>query len=172
MADGSLAISSAVEKAYPMAKRLMCWAHLLRNFKLRVNALNETTRNGILGDLQLLQYSRTEEEFDNAISFLSIRWPDDLYRYFVETWISSGLKHFYEGASPFPSSNNGLEAHNKQIKSVHTRYKRRELSQFLPKAMDIVDHWSKTIDVNNHSNLIIIIILVSTKAGEVFREDM
>jgi transposase-like protein len=147
LADGAGAISAAVRDVFPSARRLMCWAHVFRNVQTRLNSFQKEIRQNILEDLGNLQMATNESEFDMAVQFLQQQWPESFYRYFSDTYLTSELKYFFEGASCHISTNNGLESQNKQIKRVHMLYKRAPLSKFLEKALDIVNHWSMTVEV-------------------------
>lgn len=83
-----------------------------------------------------------------------IKWRDvyEIYEfadYFYKTWISSPVNGWFEGYSAFASTNNGLEAYNKNLKQVHTLRRRLKFDQFVKLAPDIVEHWSKTNEVKN-----------------------
>jgi transposase-like protein len=152
LGDGAHAISAAASEVFPNARRLMCWAHVFRKIQARLNSFSEDIRRRVLDDLCMLQLAINELEFDRATKFLGHKWPQIFFSYFFETWINSGLKFFFEGASSHLSTNNGLESTNKQIKKVHMLYKRAPLSKFFEKALDIVDHWTKTVKVCICSN--------------------
>lgn len=74
---------------------------------------------------------------------------DDFANYFESTWINSDVSNWYEGASEYISTNNGLEATNKVLKDTHTLRKKQPFAEFMQTLKDIVDHWSKTAVVSN-----------------------
>lgn len=84
--------------------------------------------------------------------FMITKWNEkfnaaDFATYFSNVWIYSPLNGWFEGFSPFCSTNNGLEAYNKNLKQVHTLRRRLKFAEFFRLAPDIIEHWSKTNEV-------------------------
>lgn len=99
----------------------------------------------IVGYLDKLQLSQNDEIF-NASSRLFLRkWEKistDLTAYFKKEWITS-RKNWHEGyRHKTPSTNNGQESHNKNIKDEHTLRERLDLSQFRVILFSMIEQWS------------------------------
>ncbi|KAI1723845.1 hypothetical protein DdX_04022 [Ditylenchus destructor] len=80
-----------------------------------------------------------------------VRWPIDneigekvssFATYFLNTWIDSPLKNWFEGASPVISNNSGLESANKNLKDRHVFRRQTPFSQFVEAAEKIPAEWS------------------------------
>ncbi|KAI1703755.1 hypothetical protein DdX_14694 [Ditylenchus destructor] len=79
------------------------------------------------------------------------RWPIDneigekvssFATYFLNTWIDSPLKYWFEGASPVISNNSGLESANKNLKDRHVFRRQKPFTQFVEAAEKIPAEWS------------------------------
>ena len=68
----------------------------------------------------------------------------DLADYMAKTWIHCTENGWYEGASNYVASNNGLESINKTIKTTHVLRKKMKFNEFTKCGPDIVNHWSVT----------------------------
>ncbi|KAI1728862.1 hypothetical protein DdX_01066 [Ditylenchus destructor] len=62
--------------------------------------------------------------------------------YFLNTWIDSPLKYWFEGASPVISNNSGLESANKNLKDRHVFRRQTPFTQFVEAAEKIPAEWS------------------------------
>jgi hypothetical protein len=75
-------------------------------------------------------------------------WPTgisgdrDLVDYFRRGWVEGDLKNWYEGASRFISTNNGLEAINKNIKDSHMLRNKLPLNKFFRTAEEMVGYFN------------------------------
>lgn len=86
----------------------------------------------LAADLMLSKWSDEYEDVDDFVAYLR------------NTWIDSSHWRWFEGGSPFPSTNNGLERHNKHIKDAHSLRERvpfREFVQWAEKMVSI--DWSR-----------------------------
>ena len=67
---------------------------------------------------------------------------DLFYDYFVKTWLHSRDTEWYEAASEFPSTNNGLERMNRTIKDANTFRKQLPFPDFVRESERAVTQWS------------------------------
>uniref|UniRef100_A0A915ELR4 Transposase n=1 Tax=Ditylenchus dipsaci TaxID=166011 RepID=A0A915ELR4_9BILA len=65
----------------------------------------------------------------------------DVVNYFLNTWINLSLSTWYEGASNFASTNNGLESRNAELKKITLR-KKLGLAEFMKTVESTMDLWS------------------------------
>lgn len=63
LADGAQAITNAASVVFPNAKRLMCWAHAIKNIDKRLKQFDASVKKQIRADIEFLQYARNEEQF-------------------------------------------------------------------------------------------------------------
>ncbi|KAI1728908.1 hypothetical protein DdX_01117 [Ditylenchus destructor] len=108
-----------------------------------------------LSDIQLLQVATAPLVFTKAAELLLEswieRWPIDneigekvssFATYFLNTWVDSPLKYWFEGASPVISNNSGLESANKNFKDRHVFRRQTPFTQFVEAAEKIPAEWS------------------------------
>jgi hypothetical protein len=103
-----------------------------------------------------LQLSESKEIFDSAYGLFKKKWNkvnssvDEFLIYFDKVWI---CQHpgWYEGfVLGVPSTNNGSESNNGQIKEQATYRVKLPLGHFLEVVQrDIVEKWSKERNVTN-----------------------
>lgn len=83
-----------------------------------------------LGDLDKLQLSRCQHDFDEGAKLFMKKWSEysvDLIEYFNNTWIEHN-KNWFEGyMHQTPSTNNALESFNNVIKKEQTLRERLDL---------------------------------------------
>jgi hypothetical protein len=72
--------------------------------------------------------------------------------YFNKEWVEGNLRNWHEGSNEFPSTNNGLESINRQIKETHTFRNRAPLNKFLKTVEDLMSYFSECSQVNYHDN--------------------
>ena len=68
----------------------------------------------------------------------------DFVQYFKKQWVEGALCNWFEGVSIYPSTNNGLECCNMELKKTHTLRRRLSFDKFVLKAVDVVRHWTVT----------------------------
>ncbi|KAH7680481.1 hypothetical protein AAVH_41143 [Aphelenchoides avenae] len=69
-------------------------------------------------------------------------WPPDFADYFRSTWVNSDICLWYEAATAFCSTNNGLERANRDVKENQTLRRKWPFPQWLQSAKDMVHYWS------------------------------
>jgi hypothetical protein len=75
-------------------------------------------------------------------------WPNgtpgdrNFVEYFRREWVTGDLKNWYEGATPFITTNNGLEAINRNIKDSHMLRNKLPLHKFLNTAEEMVGYFN------------------------------
>ncbi|EER12580.1 conserved hypothetical protein [Perkinsus marinus ATCC 50983] len=127
MADGAMAITNAANLIFPGVKRCMCWFHVRKNVESKMDSLkiDARLRWHLLRDLSYVQLAVTYEAFQGMFSlFMEEYRPSapDVVDYIKESWIDHPWHScWYEGYAPrLPSTNNGLESMNNQLKiAVH-----------------------------------------------------
>lgn len=62
--------------------------------------------------------------------------------YFISTWVNSDLCNWFETASDFASTNNGLECLNRVIKDTRTLRKKMPLNEFTANVEQMLTDWS------------------------------
>lgn len=167
LADGSAAISKAIRDTFPKAVRAMCYAHTKRQARKRVRSgVLAPFREDILNDIELVRYARSRDEFElrrnlKAQNCLTHRqslvsremlesWPPDFADYFRSTWVNSDICLWYEAATAFCSTNNGLERANRDVKENQTLRRKWPFPQWLQSAKDMVHYWSVISEVRGH----------------------
>jgi transposase-like protein len=63
LADGAQAITNAVNKVFPEAIRLMCWAHVIKNIDKHLIGYEPAVRRAVRQEIESLQYAISEEQF-------------------------------------------------------------------------------------------------------------
>jgi len=66
LADAAQAITNASKEVFPDAKRLMCWAHAIKNIDKRLKGLTDADRTQIRREIEMIQYATSEEQFKNG----------------------------------------------------------------------------------------------------------
>lgn len=66
LADAAQSITNAAEKGFPDAKRLMCWAHCIKNVDKKLKSATAVERDQIRTEIESLQYATSEEQFENG----------------------------------------------------------------------------------------------------------
>lgn len=92
-----------------------------------------------------MQLAQNDDIFNAASRLFLRKWEKiskDLTAYFKKEWIVSH-KNWHEGyRHKTPSTNNGQESHNKNIKDEHTLRERLDLSQFRVIMFSMIEQWS------------------------------
>ena len=122
------------------SKRIVCWSHVIRAIDHQLDLIkNENQRKQIREDIYRIQLSQNALIFAKAVILFEKKWSpindkiDEFIGYFKTEWCTDRNCGWYEGfAICKPSTNNGLEATNREIKDDHVR-KRMPVSQFLNK---------------------------------------
>uniref|UniRef100_A0A1I7S881 SWIM-type domain-containing protein n=1 Tax=Bursaphelenchus xylophilus TaxID=6326 RepID=A0A1I7S881_BURXY len=104
------------------------------------NALNVSQfRNGAYINMPLIVVGLLMSQ-----SWLDSGIDPNFVEYFKTEWLYSEVFRWFEGASPFPSTNNGVESQNNQIKSQHSFRERLNFHEFVTWATDMIKlDWSK-----------------------------
>jgi hypothetical protein len=71
MADGAYSITNASTRVYPTAKRLMCWAHVIKNVDKKLGGMSKAQKKGIRQEIEKLQYARNDDQFRRGKHSLS-----------------------------------------------------------------------------------------------------
>ncbi|CAF1543250.1 unnamed protein product [Didymodactylos carnosus] len=147
MVDGAAGLTSAMLEL-PLARRLMCWAHVIRKCREhRKLVKNKNKWISVEQDILDLQLIFDDTIFRIATRLMIEKWSldselNEFKSYFESQWLLS-LPFFYEGATMFtPSTNNGLESLNGKIKQQYTMRHRLPLSAFLQTAERMLKDWS------------------------------
>ena len=64
----------------------MCWSHVLRNCEEKSCAINQETRNLLLGDIKDLQNMPSTESFNHAVKLFFEKWQSDCGFLFFDTF--------------------------------------------------------------------------------------
>ena len=132
--------------------RVMCWAHVYRAVELKLSSIKDKSiSQQILLDIEHLQVSYTPKLFEYAYKLFTEKYKklnnkdvDYFLEYFHKEWISSSNSGWYEGvAINIPSTDNGLESKNAQIKSHYTLRSRLSIDEYLNNAKTMLFDWSK-----------------------------
>ncbi|RNA13007.1 hypothetical protein BpHYR1_030270, partial [Brachionus plicatilis] len=149
------AITNGHELAFGKpSKRIMCWAHVLRNVNKHLVSIPSETRNAIISDIMVIQLSINEDIFRAAIRLFCDKWllkndslVENFIKYFKEQWFTK-QPGWYEGhALGYPSSNNALESTNRYIKEQSTFKDRLSVPRFISVVDERIIHfWSTNRD--------------------------
>ena len=165
MSDGAQSITKAGFETFGDcedclgSERLMCWSHVHRALVPQLKHLSTLDKNvakSVLGDIEEIQWSATNENFKTLVNLLEIKYVNNssyspeivaalklFFKYFQSVWVDSQEHKWYEGSNPFGSSNNqGIEGKNKSIKSSHTFWKKMPLGSFFDVMLRMVHEWS------------------------------
>lgn len=133
IADGAPAITNGFNAVFEtddeeeqQPVRIMCWAHVVRNIRPKLQMVDNQHRHALRSDIDIIQLSTSPEMFATANTLFFNKWKaknnktvDAFLAYYRKTWASGGLTGWCEGVAPLlPSTNNALEAYNRVIK-VH-----------------------------------------------------
>ena len=154
-ADAARAITKGFEQAFNFESdteyiRLNCWSHVNRNCDHRLVCIKDTKiKDSIKADLKNIQMSHNTKTFEKLCALFIKKWKqlDDtnvntFCDYLNDNWIEKNEK-WYEGAAPgYPSTNNGNEGTNQDIKDSYTFRERLPLNQFLALMLNIAKSWS------------------------------
>jgi hypothetical protein len=152
LADAAQAITNGLISAFNITPlRLMCWAHVKTNVDKKLNMIKDKEIQAqVQGEIVVMQTATKRDIFDQASKLFFKKWANTTHQgvsefcsYFEKNWIRIN-SNWFEGASQkTPSTNNGLEAVNRTIKSEITKYERLPLARFLPAVMQLLQGWSK-----------------------------
>ncbi|CAF1143649.1 unnamed protein product [Didymodactylos carnosus] len=147
MGDGAAGITGAMCEL-PLARRLMCWAHVIRKVRGHGTLIKNKDKFLLVEqDIMQLQLSFSDQIFVTAANLMINKWKLDkelekFTDYFEQQWLTV-LSFWYEGACILtPSTNNGLESLNGRIKQHYTMRHKLPLSAFLQTAERMVKDWS------------------------------
>ena len=122
VADGAPAIKNAFRNVFgDDCLVVMCWFHVRKNIQKMLNQLiiNEEKKAEILSDIEFMQLSKSNEEFNTASLLFKKKWEgynQNFIQYFENEWLKEN-RFWYEGAKGLiPSTNNALESFNRVIK--------------------------------------------------------
>jgi hypothetical protein len=153
-ADAASAISRGFEQAFEYKDeseytRLNCWSHVNRNCDHRLICVKDIkVKEQIKEDIKCLQMSDNENKFRKLCDLFLKKWRsvdasvNTFCDYFNDNWLLKNYKWF-EGAAPgYPSTNNGLEGTNNDIKNSYTFRERLPMNEFLVLMLSIAKTWS------------------------------
>jgi hypothetical protein len=148
LADGADAIHNGFALVFDLERRIMCWAHVSRNFIKNNKHLPKKELNQVYNDIEQLQLCFTEKMFTNASQLFVNKWIDnhevkDTIETFKKYYIDSAINGWFDGrASGYPVTNNSLESNNSRLKDLCER-KTLKLDEFLV-ALDnkVLKFWS------------------------------
>ena len=130
----------------------MCYPHVHRNVKAKLNGIDKNFVNEILDDIRSIQLSENRDEFDEANKMFYFKWLsldiekiNDFIGYYNDTWVASTESNWFSGAGPI-DHNNGIEGTNADIKKNKVLRSKQKLGSFIKNAVSIVDGWSKKDD--------------------------
>ena len=160
VADAADAITNGFRSAFYVDggdyRRGMCWYHAcaaIENELKKVTQSSTKSINGqdvhvydrdlIMADINVIQAALSEELFNKAIELFQVKWSRHaaFLAYFKREWLD---RHpgWYEGYQRGPSTNNGLESINGDIKRNKTFRTLLPLGQFLEFAKKVTNGWS------------------------------
>ena len=123
-------------------KRVICWSHCERNCEEKSNGIGQQVRDSILSDIKKIQVMPNTESFSCAIKLFFDKWQQNdeatvFLKHFKNEWVDKNCT-WYEGFAlgQIPSTDNGLERLNREIKERHTLRERMRVSQYLIKDWD------------------------------------
>ena len=154
IADGSAAITNGFKETFEnLSHRVMCYAYVIRNIDKNMKLItNQLSRSKIKKDIDNMPLSANPDIFKESIRLFNIKWSEEsvFLEYFRIEWVDQ-LDGWYEGyAIGIPSTNNGLEAVNLQVKSENTFGNRTPVGQFVEQVkQNIVHCWSVARDPAN-----------------------
>lgn len=146
VSDAAAAIREAFLEVFGQnCSLIMCWAHMRRNVMKKLHLADESNRQELIDDIDLLQISSDEKIFTKAISLFVKKYQDnasDFIDYLNQMWFSSH-RNWFEGASiNIPSTNNALESFNLVIKREETLRERMPMGQFVNQCLASASRWS------------------------------
>ena len=126
--DADPSILSAIESLSPNFKQLNCYVHIKRHLNAKLVHLSIDQVDSIEEDLHDLQLSMTQFLFQNTINAFFQKWSEfDLslfLDYFEKQYIKKNNQCF-EGPGLFaPSTSNGIERFNLEIKNNYCSIRR------------------------------------------------
>ena len=146
--DGSKSITKATEKIFPLAKRIMCYFHVAKNIKDYFRGRNkERLATLIKEDIQVLQLSRSDDEFKMAVDLFIRKWEKTknskrFVKHFTKHYSKGHMANWFEGASEYASTNNGLESKNGGIKKDLKR-ETYHLNSLFSKLSQLLGYYSR-----------------------------
>lgn len=134
IADGAHQILNAFFNVFTSADLgIMCFPHVIRNIRKRQFKV-KSNKQLILDDIRKIQKSPNRAMFEMMCDLFCQKWQpfeSDFIDYFRKQWLGD-LNNWFEGAAEYtPSTNNGVESHNANIKRKVTLRRRLPLNQFL-----------------------------------------
>uniref|UniRef100_A0A915D8K3 Serpin domain-containing protein n=1 Tax=Ditylenchus dipsaci TaxID=166011 RepID=A0A915D8K3_9BILA len=145
MGDGDKTISAAAVNFWGSIKRAMCFAHVKMNLTKKLRPKTWTTlfklfpRTLLFYNSLLLQMNLTEREWQTR--YAGQYRILEVCAYFSKEWIDSPLNGWFEGFSPYASTNNGLESKNGLLKKITFR-KKLSVNDFLLMVEKTMNLWS------------------------------
>ncbi len=161
LADAAQSITNGFISAFNISPlRLMCWAHVKTNLDKKLNMIKDKDIQAqIQQEIVVMQTATKRDIFDQATKLFFEKWASTNHQgvsefctYFEKNWIKINYNWFEGASEKTPSTNNGLEAVNRTIKSEITKYERLPLSRFLPAVMQLLQGWSKNRNPANKNS--------------------
>lgn len=146
--DAAKAIHNAFTEVYGENKTvIMCWSHVRRAVSQKLPSFfpDKKKQNELLYDLDKLQLSRTNSDFDKAADLFVKKWEsesDGFVSYFSGEWLVKNRLWYKGVAYNVPSTNNAQEATHKAIKDRHTIRNRFDLGKFREVLFQMVTSYS------------------------------
>lgn len=151
IADEAHSIRNAFFNVFTSADLgIMCFPHVIRNIRKRQFKV-KNNKQLILDDIRKIQKSPNRAMFEMMCDLFCQKWQEfesDFIDYFRKQWLGD-LNNWFEGAAEYtPSTNNGVESHNANIKRKVTLRKRLPLNQFLDSMKNLTETCSQQFTKN------------------------
>lgn len=148
IADGSDAIRNAFFNSFESAKLdIMCYVHVLRNCS-KQPFTSKSTKAQIFVDIGKMHLAPNKATFVMMANLFCEKWVEiesNFVEYFRKQWLNAHC-NWFEGISQYtPSTNNGLESHNAQIKRKVTLRRRLPMNEFLKSMLEMTNDASKKL---------------------------
>lgn len=158
MSDAAPAIRASVKKILGSdVICLMCWFHFTEAVEKRLLTIEDKETRKLINDhIYIIHISKDEQEFIQSTSLFFKYWTakndasiNQFLDYFRKNWIDKN-ENWYEGAGLYhPSTNNGLESFNRDIKDEGIVRVRQLMGSFLDIIMKFIKEKSTDRDVSN-----------------------
>lgn len=151
IADGAIPIRNAFFEVFESATLgIMCFPHVIRNIRKRKFKV-QSNKELILDDIRKIQHAPNRTMFEMMCKLFCEKWEElesEFIDYFRKQWLGE-LCNWFEGAADYtPSTNNGVESHNANIKRKVTLRKRLPLNQFLDAMKNLTEACSQQFTSN------------------------
>ena len=118
VADGMVALQSAIERSYPQAKFQRCWTHLVRNVMVYVR---KSERRSVIQDLTSVHQQPNLSSAQKALQKFITKWSTKYHRRLIPLLSDNTLFTYYQ----FPPAirktiytTNLIESFNKRLKKM------------------------------------------------------